>query len=392
MNAGRQPPRMQAYSRDPAEGLLPERDVRDSRMGIREGLLKTGETRVWRTYCGGAALERWHGREGGSGHFPEDWAASTTRAVNYGREEIVEGLSRVVSLEGEPYLADVAAGNPEGYYGAAHLRAFGAQAGFLVKLIDADERLSIQVHPDRDYAKNVLRSDYGKTESWYILGANKPDVQPCIYMGFKPGITREHWKRLFDTQDISGMLDCMHRIPVKAGECYFIEAGVPHAIGEGCFLAEVQEPTDFTMRTELVTPGGLKINENECHLGVGFEKMLDCFHYEGVTLEEALRRWCSEPARSLETAGGAIDSLIDERKTRLFSMRRVTVSRSLPLEQPGRMSILIVLEGRGEALFGAEAMPLAQGDVFVMRADCPPLTLRADEGGLTLLQSFPPRT
>ena len=73
-------------------------------MGIREGLLKTGETRVWRTYCGGAALERWHGREGGNGHFPEDWAASTTRAINYGREEIVEGLSRVISLEGEPTL------------------------------------------------------------------------------------------------------------------------------------------------------------------------------------------------------------------------------------------------------------------------------------------------
>ena len=46
-------------------------------MGIREGLLKTGETRVWRTYCGGAALERWHGREGGNGHFPEDWAATS---------------------------------------------------------------------------------------------------------------------------------------------------------------------------------------------------------------------------------------------------------------------------------------------------------------------------
>lgn len=359
-------------------------------MGIREGLLKTGETRVWRTYCGGAALERWHGREGGNGHFPEDWAASTTRAINYGREEIVEGLSRVISLEGEPALFDVAARDPEGYYGAAHVAAFGAQAGFLVKLIDAAERLSIQVHPDRDYARDVLNSRYGKTEAWYILGANSPDAQPHIYMGFKPGVTRARWKRLFETQDVAGMLDCMHRIPVRAGECYFIAAGVPHAIGEGCFLAEAQEPTDFTMRTELTTPGGMRVNEKQCHLGVGFEKMLDCFHYDGVTLEEALRLWRSEPVRVMQAEGGAVDSLIDGRQTRLFSMQRVTVTGSLPLEQPGRMSVLIALEGQGEALDGDGSVPIRQGEVLVMRADCPPLTLRAGEGGLTLLRSFPP--
>ena len=164
------------------------------RMDIKKTLLKTGETRVWRTYGGGAALDRWHGRDGENGMFPEDWAASTTRASNPGREDIVEGLSRVISMEDKPYLADVIAKDPQGFFGDAHLRAFGAKAGFLVKLIDAGERLTIQVHPDKKYAKEILNSDYGKTESWYILGSNSDSIQPHIYLGFKPGVTREIWK------------------------------------------------------------------------------------------------------------------------------------------------------------------------------------------------------
>ena len=124
-------------------------------MGIKKKVLKTGETRVWRTYGGGAALDRWHGREGENGMFPEDWAASTTRASNPGREDIVEGLSRVISMDGAPYLTDVIAEDPQAFFGAAHLKAFGEKAGFLVKLIDAGERLTIQVHPDKQYAKEM---------------------------------------------------------------------------------------------------------------------------------------------------------------------------------------------------------------------------------------------
>ncbi len=359
-------------------------------MEIKNVLLKTGETRVWRTYGGGAALDRWHGRDGENGQFPEDWAASTTRASNPGREDIVEGLSRVISMDGAPYLADVIAEDPTTFFGKAHMDAFGPKAGFLVKLIDAGERLTIQVHPDKRYAREILHSDYGKTESWYILGSNDEHKTPCIYLGFKPGVTREIWKDIFDRQDIPAMLDCLHKIPVKAGECYFISAGVPHAIGEGCFLAEVQEPTDYTMRTELVTPAGLRIHENQCHQGVGYEKMLDCFHYDGEPLEDTLARWRSEPVNLSSEDGGSVDSLIDERQTKLFSMRRVTVSGSLALEAPGRMSILMVLSGSGAIGMDGEEMPLCTGDVVCMRADCPTTMLRTQDG-ITLLQSFPPK-
>ena len=360
----------------------------DQAMHFEDVLLKTAETRVWRTYSGGAALDRWHGREGVNGQFPEDWAASTTRASNPGREEIVEGLSRVCSMPGQPYLRDVIARDPLAFFGEKHLRAFGEKAGFLVKLIDAGERLTIQVHPDKQFAREILHSDYGKTEAWYILGGNRAGAQPCIYMGFKPWVTRAIWKDIFQRQDIPAMLDCLHRIPVQTGDCYFISAGVPHAIGEGCFLAEVQEPTDYTMRTELVTPGGLRIHEHQCHQGVGYERMLDCFHYDGASLADTVARWRSQPRRVLETAGGRIDSLIDERQTTLFSMRRIEVSGSLALPEAEGMSILLVLSGEGTLRTALGEMAARQGEVLVARADCPPITAC---GELSILQSFPPR-
>lgn len=155
--------------------------------------LQTGETRVWRTYVGGARLNEWHGRKAEQGFSPEDWVASTTRAVNAGREDLVEGLSRVVSMPDRPYLLDLIQKDPEAFFGKAHLQAFGAQAGFLVKLIDAQERLTIQVHPDQQYAKTVLHSDYGKTESWYGhlqgIELGNPDENA---QGFREGYHGDH--------------------------------------------------------------------------------------------------------------------------------------------------------------------------------------------------------
>ena len=79
--------------------------------------LQTGETRVWRTYVGGARLNEWHGRKAEQGFSPEDWVASTTRAVNAGREDLVEGLSRVVSMPDRPYLLDLIQKDPEAFFG-----------------------------------------------------------------------------------------------------------------------------------------------------------------------------------------------------------------------------------------------------------------------------------
>ncbi len=217
--------------------------------------------RAWRTYHGGRLIDEMQGLPSSSDtHFPEDWIMSTVRAINAGREEIVEGLNRLA--DADLTLKDFIAADPVAALGAAHVAKWGESPAVLVKLIDAAERLGIQCHPDKDRARQFFGSPFGKTECWHIVGGRAIDGEkPCVYMGFKPGVTENAWRDVFDRQDIPAMLGMLHRIEVKPGDTFLIEGGMPHAIGAGCLLVEIQEPTDYTFRTEKVTPQGFAISE-----------------------------------------------------------------------------------------------------------------------------------
>lgn len=355
-------------------------------------ILKVSETRVWRTYTGGKRIDQWHGRiQAVDGDCPEDWVASTVKATNPGREAVEEGLSHVLNHPEHPTLKAVLESAPDAWFGTAHASVLGAQAGVLVKLIDSAERLTIQVHPDKQYAKEIFHSDYGKTESWYILGGDSVNGEPpCVYLGFKPGTTRELWQEVFDQQDIPRMLGCLHKIPVKTGDAFFIEGGVPHAIGAGCFLAEVQEPTDYTMRTELVTPAGLRIHDKQCHQGVGYQKMLDCFHYDAFTLEETLCRWQAQPVVLEEANRHRVESLIDDRYTKLFGMRSLFVGNSFIYHRQSRLSTFIVAAGAGTLSTEVETLDIKQGDFLVVPACIDTLKINCTGETLHLVESLPP--
>ncbi|MFI3226569.1 MAG: type I phosphomannose isomerase catalytic subunit [Clostridia bacterium] len=353
-------------------------------------ILKLSETRVWRTYTGGEIIDKWHGKDSGVvTNFPEDWVASTTKAINPNRNDEFEGLSRVVDVEGNPTLKEIMDAQPENYYGKAHMEQIGETAGILIKLIDAAERLTIQAHPDKKFAKEYFKSDYGKTEAWYILGTQEIDgVEPCVYFGFKPHVTREIWKDVFDRQDIPAMLDCLHRMPVKTGDSLFIPGGLPHAIGCGCFIAEVQEPTDLTMRTELVTPNGLHIHENQCHQGLGHDLMLDCFHYTGESFEDTKAKWMSSPVKLIDTEDTEMVSLIDDRFTDLFTMRQIKTKGTVALEATGQMKTWIVLNGKGSIKTPVEEISIEQGNFLLIPASVTDVTLTAD-GDITIVECLP---
>ena len=185
--------------------------------------------RAWRTYLGGRMISALHGQAGEDGHFPEEWLMSTVSARNAGREHIVEGLTRV-SGSGLT-LSQLLSAQPEAMLGKAHAEKYGANPGVLVKLLDAAERLTLQVHPTRSKAQELFGSPFGKTECWHILDCRTIDgVEPCVYIGFREGITRAHWEHCFHTQDIPAMLACLHRIPVAKGDSFIIRGGVPHGI------------------------------------------------------------------------------------------------------------------------------------------------------------------
>ena len=111
----------------------------------------------------------------------------------------------------------------------------------LIKLIDAKEDLSVQVHPDNDYAMRV-EGEFGKTEMWYIV-----DCEPgaSLLYGFQREITREEFARRIENDTL---LEVCNRVPVKKGDVFFIESGTLHAVGKGILLCEVQQNSNTTYR------------------------------------------------------------------------------------------------------------------------------------------------
>lgn len=111
----------------------------------------------------------------------------------------------------------------------------------IIKLIDAKNNLSVQVHPSDEYAL-ANENSYGKTEMWYVVEAEEG---AGLYIGFKRDVTEEEFRTLIAENRLQEVLNF---IPVKAGEWYFIEAGTVHAIGKGVLIAEVQQNSNLTYR------------------------------------------------------------------------------------------------------------------------------------------------
>lgn len=336
--------------------------------------IKLSMATAWRTYTGGSKIRELHGELGtDDNNFPEEWIMSTVRARNSGREDIVEGINMV---EGEDIsLLELIESDPENALGREHFERYGSKLGVLVKIIDSAERLTVQVHPTREKAKALFNSMFGKTECWHILGGRSiGGEEPCIYFGFKDGITREKWKDCFDRQDIPAMLDCLHKFPVKAGDTYLIEGGIPHAIGAGCFLVEIQEPTDYTVRTERVTPQGLAVPDFMCHQGLGFDKMFDCFEYNGYSAEDVGTRW------NIKRRG---DVIIDGASTDMFGLSMKDIDGGEHISTDGRFSGIYILEGEGML----DGKRVGVGDQFFIPAACRGFDI---EGKLRYIQYFGP--
>ena len=121
-------------------------------------ILPLPPNRTRRNYRGGALLDRWEGKpDGVDGDRPEDWIASTTRAVNPGLPPVEdEGLARVMDGERRLTVAELFASAPEHYLGARHVEAVGAEPGFLLKLLDSAMRLHVQAHPTRQARRALL--------------------------------------------------------------------------------------------------------------------------------------------------------------------------------------------------------------------------------------------
>ena len=325
------------------------------------------ENRVYRTYRGGKQLEALLGKSDPQDSFqPEDWISSFVQAKN--RDYIEgEGISRVL-LDGRAVPITEAVS-------AADFGPGREGSGVLIKYLDSAERLGIQVHPTPEFSKKHFGTSYGKTECWHILST---DGDAAVYIGFKEGITREKWKDLFDRQDVQGMLNAMHRFSVRVGDTVLVRAGTPHAIDAGCFLLEIQEPSDYTMNAEKVSLAGVARTPQQIHYGVGEEAMLDCYLYEGLSAEQARERYFLQPH-----SDGALQTLVSYEDTPCFALKRAVGEVTVNPDH----CLTVVITKSGVLSVGDILLQAKRGEKYFIPYGCGELCFRDAEGILC----YPPR-
>lgn len=228
----------------------------------------------------------------------------------------------------------------------------------LIKLIDAEDRLSVQVHPDDTYAARV-ENDRGKTEMWYIVDAD-PDAE--IICGLADGVSRED----FAAAVASGTMEsALKRQPVHAGETYFIPAGLTHAIGKGILIAEIQQNCDRTYRVydyERRQPDG---SLRELHV----EKALD-----------VIRPFTEDEINAIRYSrtGGVAESDAVLAHCDFFRVEKRDLTLSPITLREGIMQHLLCLDGNATLECGGECYTLARGESWLIPAALKGVTLTGD--------------
>lgn len=299
--------------------------------------------RVFRVYKGGRLFADFFGDEPVDGNFPEEWIASPVRAMNANPSGPREGLSIVKGeditfnelLEAEPLLM---LGDRKKY-------------DVLVKMLDSAVRLPLQAHPDREFSEKHFGSRYGKTEMWLILATRE---NARVYFGFNQKITREEFAAAIEKSrtDKNTMTHLLNEIDVKPGEVYLVPPKCVHAIGYGCLLLEVQEPTDFTIQPEYWC-GDHLLSDYEMYLGVGKTAALDCFDYELYGMEKSLAVSKREPETTYKDDHVLREDLLTYEDTPCFGVRRITVTDGAAELSEGP-ALYLVIDGEGE-LSGLES-------------------------------------
>ena len=343
--------------------------------------------RVFRNYLGGKVLDEIEGKPGPrDSNFPEDWIGSATRAINPGREHLEEGIGTALTADGKEIRIDelIKAG-PQAVLGDTHVKAFGTGPQLLVKYLDASIRLHMQAHPSVEWSLRYLNDDKGKTEAWWVLGSRMPN--PYVYFAFQRPPSAEEWGRMIKEQDTAAMLDCFDKIPVSPGDVLLIKGGIPHAIGEGLFVLEIMEPTDYVVKTEWDI-GGIKLTEEAATMGRGTENILDIFDYTAYPKKMVKEYFGPCPRTAVLTETGREETLLEAPQTDRVEVRRLRTTGPFRPETDGRFSILIVVDGRGSVRAGGAGVEVQRWSKVLIPACVDDLEI---DGTLHLARCMPPK-
>ncbi|MDR2514565.1 MAG: class I mannose-6-phosphate isomerase [Christensenellaceae bacterium] len=294
----------------------------------------------------------------------EAWIGSTTRVGNPPADKPNYGCSEVILPDGRRmFLFEAIALDPKAVLGQEHLDSTGEGLGVLVKYLDAQAQYGLQCHPTREFAKKMWNSSYGKEESWYVIGTREDTAEPAyILLGFKEGVTRADWEKHYYNNDIPALEKLCHKIEVKVGDAFFVGGGCPHALGEGCFVIEVQEPSDITLGAATYEVAKKRFGTMPVDEKTYDERLLGAYIYDGCGYDENLKRWLI-PRKVLRKGDWGDESVvIGPEQTSYFSFTELSVKGEAELKPTGHPQIGIVLSGSGKIVFEGGEMEIKQAD------------------------------
>lgn len=307
--------------------------------------------RVW----GGHALTQF-GLDLPEGHIGEGWMIGdhpngTTKVVN--GELAGLGLDQVREQYGKEW------------FGSKGFSEKNGRFPLLIKLLDCNDDLSVQVHPTDTY-EGLPEGELGKTEMWYVLDA-KPGAK--IIYGLKEGIDREAMAKAIEEGRI---MEVLQEVSVQAGDTFYIPAGTVHALCAGVVVAEIQQNSDTTYRLYDYNRPGLDGKPRELHI----EDSLNVIAYEGAG------------ATRMSTNGAVANEWLVLAESPYFRVEKGIVTKPWSLSTTEEsFVILVVCEGTGTLKTADEEIAFKAGECFLLPANLGDYTL---DGNCTVLRSVAP--
>jgi mannose-6-phosphate isomerase len=300
---------------------------------------------IYRNYLwGGRRLELVLGKELGEGeHYAESW-----EVVDHGQDQShvafgpLQGttLGELVPKQGAELL------------GRHHPQK---QFPLLVKFLDAQQNLSVQVHPNDEQAARLDPPDLGKTEAWVVLHAEPGSL---IYAGLKRGFDRHALEREVNrgTTEL-----CLHRFEPAPGDCVFLPAGTIHALGAGLVVAEIQQASDTTYRLFDWNRLGPDGKPRTLHV----REALDTIDFAAGPVT---------PQSPQATDDSRREQLVECDK---FILDRWRLDGAATIGGDGRFHILTILEGEAEIAGDPAGRPLRKGETMLLPAACGATAIKA---------------
>ncbi|MFY0999564.1 mannose-6-phosphate isomerase, class I [Streptococcus sp. AD045-1] len=250
---------------------------------------------------------------------------------------------------------------------AEHRELFGNSGEpvfpLLTKILDANDWLSVQVHPDDHYAMEH-EGELGKTECWYVIAAE--EGAEIIY-GHNAK-SREELRQQIEKKEWDKLLT---KVPVKAGDFFYVPSGTIHAIGSGILILETQQSSDTTYRVYDFDRKDAKGNLRELHL----EKSIDVLNIGAPANSRPVTLKADDLTSTLLVASD------------FFAVYKWEVSGKVDIEKTAAYLLVSVLAGRGVLTVDGETYPIAKGDHFILPSDVEAWTFEGQD--LEMIVSHP---